>query len=355
VRLEPIRIEPLFVPRIWGAHSLAPLFPEKIELSERIGEAWLTGTDCAIKSGPFAGKDLGNAWRAMPVGWRGTRLAGMDEFPLLVKFLFTTKKLSIQVHPDDAFSAAHEPAAGGRGKTEMWHAIAAEPEAQVLLGLKRDTGQREFLEALGNGALENLFERWPVQAGDTFFVPAGSPHTIGAGLVLCEVQQNCDVTYRIYDYERVDASGKPRELHIAKALQAMKFGETRGGRVAPVVMPVPASPAKRAAKRALLTACPQFATERWEISGTFATQSDADRFELLIMLSGRGRLEWTDGVTEYSPGECWLIPAGLGRISVCAEDSSVILRSYLPDLDRLRADLEQAGLAEPQFAEAIFN
>src|SRR4029077_15029874 len=119
MRPEPTRIEPIFSPRIWGVRSLAPLFPEKTNWKEPLGEAWLTGVDCRIASGPYAGKTLGEAWREMPVEWRGTRLASTPYFPLLVKFISPADKLSIQVHPDDAFAAAHEQAAGGRGKTEM--------------------------------------------------------------------------------------------------------------------------------------------------------------------------------------------------------------------------------------------
>jgi mannose-6-phosphate isomerase len=126
MRPEPTRIEPVFSPRIWGARSLAPLFPEKTNLKEPLGEAWLTGVDCRIVSGPYTGKTLGEAWREMPAEWRGTRLASTTHFPLLVKFVFPTDKLSIQVHPDDAYAALHEQAAGGRGKTEMWYAVSAE-------------------------------------------------------------------------------------------------------------------------------------------------------------------------------------------------------------------------------------
>ena len=135
MRPEPIRIEPTFSPRIWGARSLAPLFPEKINLVEPLGEAWLTGVDCKIANGPFAGKTLGAAWREMPADWRGAGLASSPEFPLLVKFIFPKDKLSIQVHPDDAYASIHEKSSGGRGKTEMWHIVSAEPGAELLAGL----------------------------------------------------------------------------------------------------------------------------------------------------------------------------------------------------------------------------
>ena len=114
---EPFRIEPIFSPRIWGSRSLAPLFPNKTDLAEPLGEAWLTGVDCKIVTGPFAAKSLGAAWHEMPVDWRGSALKTVKDFPLLAKFIFPKDKLSIQVHPDDAYASVHEKAAGGRGKT----------------------------------------------------------------------------------------------------------------------------------------------------------------------------------------------------------------------------------------------
>src|ERR1700674_1783191 len=274
MRPEPTRIEPIFSPRIWGARSLAPLFPEKTNLAEPIGEAWLTGVDCRIASGPYAGTTLGEAWREMSVEWRGTRFASTSHFPLLVKFIFPTDKLSIQVHPDDAYAAAHEQAAGGRGKTEMWHAVSAETGARVLIGLVRKADQAGFLKAIETRTLEKLFIHWRVQPGDTFFVPAGTPHTIGPGMVICEVQEYSDLTYRVYDYCRVDAHGKPRELHLEKALDVMRFGGSDGGKVPPLSL------STGAGNKTLLAACRYFAAERWEFQATVQTETNSDQFEL---------------------------------------------------------------------------
>src|SRR5262252_2901760 len=179
VKPEPFRIEPKFVERIWGMRSLAPLFPKKTNLQEPIGEVWLTAVDCKIATGPFAGKTLGEAWTEMPPEWRGTHIIEPGDFPLLIKFIFPNDKLSIQVHPDDAYAALHEQAAGGRGKTEMWHVVSAEPNSRVLVGLRPDVDKSTFLRALASHQLEDLFESHVVHAGDTLFVPAGTPHTIG--------------------------------------------------------------------------------------------------------------------------------------------------------------------------------
>jgi mannose-6-phosphate isomerase len=324
---EPFRIEPIFSPRIWGSRSLAPLFPDKTNLTEPIGEAWLTGVDCRVATGLFAGQKLGEAWRQMPAEWRGDNFREPGDFPLLVKFIFPQDKLSIQVHPDDAYAAVHEKAAGGRGKTEMWHAIAAETGAQVLIGLKPGVDREKFLEALQAHTLEELFVTHPVHAGDTFFLPAGTPHTIGPGMVLCEVQQYSDLTYRVYDYGRVDAQGKPRELHIAKALEVMDFGESQGGKVAPTLI---SGDGEDGARRNLLATCRYFTTERWELLKTNPCQSLRAGFELLIVAAGTGRLHAPQGGCAYAAGQCWFIPASLGRFSLQPEQKTTVIRTLVP-------------------------
>ena len=349
MRPEPFRIEPTFVPRIWGARALAPLYPEKSNLPEPIGEAWLTGVDCRVASGPFAGKTLGEAWREMPPEWRGTRFTESGDFPILVKFIFPDDKLSIQVHPDDAYAATHEQAAGGRGKTEMWHVVSAGPGAHVLVGLVPKADAEHFLRAIETQTLEDLFIHWRVQPGDTFFVPAGAPHTIGPGMVLCEVQEYSDLTYRVYDYGRLDALGKPRELHIEKALDVIEFGRPISGKASRIHLP------GHGMQVSLLTACRYFATERWKIAAPIGVHSDPEHFDLLVILAGSGNVTWGNGSAMYQSGECWLIPACLGKSSVNPNELSKILRTYVPNLAALRANLERDGHSWQEIAKTVFD
>jgi mannose-6-phosphate isomerase len=347
---EPFRIEPIFSPRLWGSRSLAPLFPDKTNLQEPLGEAWLSGVDCKVASGLFAEKALLDAWREMPPDWRGSRLTAGEQFPILMKFIFPTDKLSIQVHPDDAYAQAHEQAAGGRGKTEMWHAVSAEAAAEVLVGLKPGTDKRKFQDALQTNRVERLFQAHTVQPGDTFYIPAGTPHTIGPGMVLCEVQEYSDLTYRVYDYGRVDANGKARELHVEKALAVMRFGETIG---AGKLRPLPAR--ATGPKRTLLAACRYFAAERWEVVERCDSKSDGKAFELLAILSGRGRFEWSGAAADYNSGQCWFVPAAVGGMSIQPKDATAFIRAFVPDLADLRSKLKREGVEASAISRVVFD
>lgn len=346
---EPFRIEPTFVPRIWGARSLAPLYPEKSNLPEPIGEVWLTGIDCKIASGPFAGKTLGAAWREMPPEWRGTRFTEPSDFLILVKFIFPNDKLSVQVHPDDAYAAVHEQAAGGRGKTEMWHILSAQPGAKVLVGLKHRTTKGKFLKALSGSGLEDLFVSYAVHEGDTFFVPAGTPHTIGPGMILCEVQEYSDLTYRVYDYGRLDAKGKPRELHIEKALAVTNFAGARGGKVLPVQL------SRGASQNSLLAACPYFAAERWESTAAIPVLRDLDRAQFYVFLHGAGTVHWNADEAAYQAGECWLMPACLDSFELIPKRHTSLIRAHVPELRRLRKSLRELGISESAMSQVTFE
>jgi mannose-6-phosphate isomerase len=285
----------------------------------------------------------------MPAEWRGSRLANTPEFPTLVKFLFTTDKLSIQVHPDDVYASVHEASAGGRGKTEMWHIISAEPGAKVLAGLKPGSTKEKFLAALASKSLEDLLVAWPVAAGDTIFLPARTPHTIGPGMILCEIQEYSDLTYRVYDYGRLDARGKPRELHIQKALEVINFGPSAGGKIPPLELQA------KPGKDTLLAACAYFAAERWDLKSTLQMQSCTDHFELLVILQGTGYIQWQGSSVAYRPGECWLIPASLGKFTVQLEQSSTLIRSYIPDLPTLRSQLAAAGISDSELSRTVIE
>jgi mannose-6-phosphate isomerase len=328
--LRPARLEPIFSPRPWGARSLAPFFPEKTNLAEPLGEAWMTGSECVFAGGAdggaFAGRRLGEVWPTLPVEWTGTS-AAVDRgaaFPLLVKFIFADEKLSVQVHPDDAYASQHEAAAGGRGKTEMWYTIGARPGAEVLAGLRRDVTRESFERAIADGTAEDALLHVPMSAGDAIFIPAGTMHTIGAGLVLCEIQQLSDITYRVYDYGRRDASGKARELHVPQALAVTKFGAEFAGKISPV------HASRDGVAVTYFAACRYFATEEWEFAGPASGATRPEHFELLIILGGSGSIEVGGAKLAYERAHVWLVPAALGAYKLVPSAPTSLLRTYVP-------------------------
>jgi mannose-6-phosphate isomerase len=222
--LAPFRLEPRFTTRIWGYRDLRPWY-DRVADADPIGEVWLTGDDCLIATGAHAGKTLAGLFAEAPNSLLGAT-ARATESPLLIKVIFAREKLSVQVHPDDALA---QKQGFPRGKTECWYALSAEPGAQVAVGLKPGTTLEQVKQEIHDGTLESSLNLLLVAAGDVIFVDAGTIHAIWPGSILLETQQNCDLTYRMYDY------GRPRELHIEKSLEATRL-TTRAGKIAPAAM-----------------------------------------------------------------------------------------------------------------------
>jgi mannose-6-phosphate isomerase len=323
------------------------MFPGRGHESEPVGEAWLTGDACVFASGEFAGRALGEVWPTLPEEWTGTRLVNLPRIPLLVKFIFPEEKLSVQVHPDDAYAEEYESAAGGVGKTEMWYVVSAREGAELSVGLRPSVTRASLQRALDQGAVENCLAPVRVRAGDAVFVPAGTAHTIGPGVILCEIQQHSDITYRVFDYNRVDAGGKPRALHIRHALNVMTFGEQSGGLCDPVRI------TRRGATETLYAACRYFATERWQFSERIASVTSLENFDLLIFLEGKGRIEFSGGAEPYAPAEVWLIPAALGAYQLAPESPSTVLRTYVPDLTGFVQRLNEERVAESAWSRVV--
>jgi mannose-6-phosphate isomerase len=216
-RVSPFLLKPKFAARIWGKLDLKPWY-EETGIAEKVGEAWLTGPECVIATGPLAGKTLDEAAKSFP------GQLGDGEFPLLVKMLFPSDKLSVQVHPNDEEA---QKIGLPRGKTECWYVLEAEPNATVACGLKSGVTLEDVRAAIIDGTLEDKLEMVPVAVGDMVFVDAGTVHAIGPGVTLLEVQQTCDVTYRLFDY------GRPRELHLDEGLAVVKL-KTAAGKIEPL-------------------------------------------------------------------------------------------------------------------------
>ena len=224
--LYPFVFKSIFKDRIWGGRELERLYDKKIPARQLIGEAWeisdRPGDASLIANGPLAGKDL--RWlmeNHAPEILGDAKPAAEGRFPLLCKILDAREKLSLQVHPP----ASQAKALNGEPKTEMWFIAAARPEASLYVGLKRGVTRAEFEQKIADGSVADCFHRIPVKAGDTMFLPSGRVHAIGDGLVIFEIQQNSDTTYRVFDWNRIGLDGKPRELHVAQSLASIDFND----------------------------------------------------------------------------------------------------------------------------------
>jgi mannose-6-phosphate isomerase len=245
----PFRIEPNFVPRVWGYHDLRPWF-DHIAKSDPVGEVWLTGDQCFAATGPHVGETLGHLFELAPQQLLGLHAPAQGS-PLLIKVIFAREKLSVQVHPDDRLARKYgQP----RGKTECWYALAADPGARVAVGLKPGMTIDQVRQGIADNTLERSLTSLQIHKGDMVFVDAGTMHAIWPGSVLLEVQQNSDITYRLYDY------GRPRELHIEKGLEAIRL-ETQAGKVAPEAL----------ADRSVLIDVDYFRMERIPVRGKISS------------------------------------------------------------------------------------
>jgi mannose-6-phosphate isomerase len=343
--LYPLCSDRKIVEPIWGGSRLADWLDLPAPRPQRLGETWQVFDTNPVTNGPLAGQTLVQltaTYGAALIGTRPLAQYGAD-LPLLAKFLDAADRLSIQVHPDDAYAHSVEAHTGYHGKTEAWYILHAEPGATVTYGLTAPCSPDTFAAAVAAGTVETLLYQLPVQAGDTVFVPAGTIHAINAGIVLFEIQQKSDLTYRVYDYNRRDAkTGQLRELHLEKALAVSQFAPAQRG----VLRPLALAPAHD-----LLVACAQFALERVQISGERTSSIDPASFEIVTIIDGAGELAWSAGVLDLQLGDSILLPASLGTWAVRGE--LTLLRVYVPDLDVLTATALAAGHPPEQVARLI--
>ena len=331
--LYPLLTERRLVSPIWGGVELADWLNLPAPRLTRLGETWQVYDQNTITNGPLAGRSLLDVTRqhgAELVGTRSLARYGAD-FPLLAKFIDAADRLSIQVHPDDDYAHRYAAGTGFHGKTEAWYILSAAPDACVTYGLTRPSNRAEFEAAVRAGTVDTLLQRLSVRAGDVVFVPAGTVHAIGAGIVLFEIQQKSDLTYRVYDYDRRDAAtGHARALHLDQALDVINYAPA----TQKMVPPLPLGPG-----RELLVACPYFALERWSLPAAQPLATDPGTFEILTVIDGAAVLEWPGGSLALARGVSVVVPASLGSFQLQAAAQAQVLRVYVPDLEQ--------GLLEP--------
>jgi mannose-6-phosphate isomerase len=321
-QLPPLTLERKLDSRIWGGETLGPWLG-LADPPAQLAESWQIYEHNRIAGGPFDGRtlaDLTTEHGAALVGTRSFERYGAD-FPLLAKFIDAADDLSVQVHPDDTYAHSVEAASGFHGKTEAWYILRAAPGADLIHGLAAPSDRERFAAAVGDGTLMQLLRRVAVAPGDAVFVPAGTVHAISGGIMLFEIQQKSDLTYRVYDYDRRDAQGNPRELHLERALDVIDYGAPPPAKVAPQAL---------GDGRTLLVTCPYFAMERWEISGSSAWETQPTSFVILTIIEGAAELDWGDGVLELRRGESVVLPASLGDYQLHPQPEATLLACYVP-------------------------
>ena len=307
--LYPFLLIPIFDERPWGVRDLRPVYTRIVK--EPIGESWLTWGDSCIANGPLAGRTLGEIARQYRRELVGSAAVFEDRFPLLVKFLFSAEKLSVQVHPDDAGARrVGQP----YGKTECWYVLDARPGAQVAVGLKPRTTLAEFEASIYENRAEEFLNWIEVHAGDMLYLAAGTVHTIGGGMVLVETQQSSDITYRLYDY------GRPRELHIKDGIAAVKL-DSRAGKVV----------RREGDDPNLLVQSAFFQVEKRKLSGVLEATVSPKSPHIVVAIDGAGVVESAgmEPVT-FAKGEAVVVPACVRQYSVRPQWELEIMRMSLP-------------------------
>ena len=328
--LYPLKLEPLLLEKIWGGDKMKEVLPAARGTTlSNIGEAWIVYDQLTVSNGPLAGKRLGELVDQFPALLVGERAESQGTFPLLFKFLDAKDRLSIQVHPDNDYArrVEHQPF----GKCEMWYVVSAEPGARLVHGLKRVMSVGELRVAIADGTLTDKVEVIDVKAGDVILNLPGTIHAIDRGIFIYEVQQSSDLTYRVFDWGRVQPDGTSRELHIDKALDVIKRKPLQRHNVQPVVIGQ-----NETYTRSILCACDYFAVEKLDIRSSITESLDNSSFRVLTAVEGAGVLKGNSfDPVEIQPGETILIPACVAEVTlVPAGDRLTLLKSYVPDLAR---------------------
>ena len=317
--LYPLQFEPILKERIWGGEKLKIHFNKPIT-SEYTGESWeistVPGDVSVVSNGSLKGTKLTELITASPIDVLGSLVFERygAEFPLLFKFLDAKEDLSIQVHPNDALAKKRH---NSLGKTEMWYVMQADPGAEIIVGFKENATQEDYLENLKANKLLSILKTISAQVGDVYFLEAGTVHAIGSGLLIAEIQQTSDITYRLYDFDRKDANGNKRELAIDLALDVINYQkqETQKGYT------------KEANHSNEIVNCPHFTTNFIPITKSFEVEKTGDSFTVYMCVDGNFNITANEILFNYQKGDTVLIPAGLKNYVLSGNAS--ILEIYI--------------------------
>ncbi len=321
--LYPLKFTPHFKERVWGGNRLKEIFGKDFSPLPNCGESWelsaVPGSVSVVKNGFLAGNDLNElieVYMADLVGEKVYDLHG-NTFPLLIKLIDTNADLSIQVHPgDDVARLRHQSA----GKAEMWYVIHAENNAEIIAGFNRDLSRDEYLKHLENKTLKEIMNVYRVKAGDVFYIPPGQVHAIGAGIILCEIQQSSDITYRLYDWDRPGSDGKPRKLHVEEALDVIDF-KAKDNLIS--YRPKQNEPCQ-------LVSSPYFSTNMLSFNKKIELDYVlVDSFVTYVCMDGSCRIQVAGGEEKLLKGETILLPSSINGVVLIPYGDCLLLESYV--------------------------
>lgn len=299
--LSPVKLAPAFKDYLWGGTKLKEQYNKKSDL-EIVAESWEMSChkdgQSIVSTGEFEGKTLSEYVDALGKAALGKKAEKFDYFPLLIKFIDAKDNLSIQVHPADEYALRVE---GEYGKTEMWYVLEAEEGAYLYYGFNRDITREEFAERIRNNTLLEVLKKVNVKKGDVFFIDAGTVHAIGAGLMICEIQQNSNTTYRVYDYDRRDNEGNARPLHVEKAIEVSKITK---------------APDLKVSEDDILATCEYFTVKKIMVDGDSEQEIDEDSFVSLIIVEGAGTVALKGDELCVQKGDSIFVPAQSGKIAL---------------------------------------
>jgi mannose-6-phosphate isomerase len=329
--LYPIRFRPVIKETLWGGSALRERFGKKAKAGTTVGESWeicgMPGASSVVANGFLRGNTLEEIMEVYMGDLVGDAVYEKygNEFPLLIKFIDARDTLSIQVHPDDRLAAERHHA---WGKTEMWYVIDASPGAVIYTGFRKKTTREEYLEHLHGKKLADIINATPVSRGDAFFIPAGMVHAIGAGVLLTEIQQTSDVTYRIYDWDRTDAAGKPREMHTSLALDAINFGLDSTN----LIKKLP-----EINRTVMLAESPWFHTSLLQFDRPLIKDfSLTDSFVIYICTDSLAVIECCGHSEEIKAGETILIPASADSVALIPQGTATLLEVSVPQKTKMQ-------------------
>jgi len=317
VKLYPLKFQPILKERIWGGKKLNSILGKDSHL-DTIGESWelsdVEGDISNVSNGALKGtslKELLDIYQEELVGKKNYKVFG-NKFPLLIKFIDAREDLSIQLHPNDQLAAKRH---NSFGKTEMWYVMQAEKDAKLIVGFNQKISPKKYLQHLEEKSLPEILNFDSVKRGDTYFIEVGRVHAIGAGVMLAEIQQTSDITYRVYDWDRVDDQGKGRELHNDLAIDAINFEMENDFKIS----------YKRTENQSNnMVECPYFTTNFIPLEGKIVKQNEQDSFIIYMCVEGTAKIEFESNSIEISKGETVLLPAILKNFSMTSEKADLL-------------------------------